>query len=206
MAQASFNPHWFVRKDLDGFFGLMIDNLIQLILIVGLCRELIHLPDDYIFGRILPGAAISILVGNFFYAWQARQLAHAPTVALCLAHNARQASILGDEARLAHCVEELHAVTQEHGYPLWSALATFRRKIQGSSACNFGSRMGLRAAVSLARQGPVLARIEQEMQDADVDEDAPAQAQGEISYFSKRRYSAARLRPSDSATFVILPP
>ena len=69
-------PHpWFVRKDLDGFFGLMIDNLIQLILIVSLCRELIHLPDSYIFGRILPGAAISILLGNFFYSWQARQLA-----------------------------------------------------------------------------------------------------------------------------------
>ena len=75
MSQASFNPPWFVRKDLDGFFGLMIDNLIQLILIVTLCRELIHLPDAYIFGKILPGAAISILFGNFFYAWQARRLA-----------------------------------------------------------------------------------------------------------------------------------
>ena len=53
----------------------MIDNLIQIILIVSLCRELIHLPDSYIFGKILPGAAISILVGNFFYAWQARRLA-----------------------------------------------------------------------------------------------------------------------------------
>lgn len=75
MTQAPFNPPWFVRKDLDGFFGLMIDNLIQLILIVTLCRELIRLPDEYIFGKILPGAAISILVGNFFYAWQARRLA-----------------------------------------------------------------------------------------------------------------------------------
>jgi AGZA family xanthine/uracil permease-like MFS transporter len=75
MSQPSFDPPWFVRKDLDGFFGLMIDNLIQLILIVSFCRELIHLPDSLIFGKILPGAAISILVGNFFYAWQARQLA-----------------------------------------------------------------------------------------------------------------------------------
>ncbi|HXG50381.1 MAG TPA: NCS2 family permease [candidate division Zixibacteria bacterium] len=75
MAQSTFNPPWFVRKDLDGFFGLMIDNLIQLVLIVTFCRELIHLPDGYIFGRILPGAAVSILVGNLFYAWQARQLA-----------------------------------------------------------------------------------------------------------------------------------
>jgi AGZA family xanthine/uracil permease-like MFS transporter len=75
MPQPPFNPAWFVRKDLDGFFGLMIDNLIQLILIVSLCRELIHLPDEYIFGKILPGAAFSILVGNLFYAWQARRLA-----------------------------------------------------------------------------------------------------------------------------------
>ena len=75
MSAPPFNPPWFVRKDLDGFFGLMIDNLIQLILIVSLCRELIHLPDSFIFGRILPGAAISILVGNLFYAWQARELA-----------------------------------------------------------------------------------------------------------------------------------
>ena len=69
------SPPWFVRNDLDGFFGLMIDNLIQLILIVSLCRELIHLPDSIIFRQILPGAAISILLGNFFYAWQARALA-----------------------------------------------------------------------------------------------------------------------------------
>ena len=75
MPQPQINPPWFVRKDLDGFFGLMIDNLIQLILIVSLCRELIHLPDSYIFGKILPGAAISILVGNLLYAWQAHQLA-----------------------------------------------------------------------------------------------------------------------------------
>jgi AGZA family xanthine/uracil permease-like MFS transporter len=77
MTAPSLSPPWFVRKDLDGFFGLMIDNLIQLILIVSFCRELIHLPDELIFGRILPGAALSILAGNFFYAWQARKIARA---------------------------------------------------------------------------------------------------------------------------------
>lgn len=73
----NFSYPWFVRKDLDGFFGLMIDNLVQLILIITLCRELIHMPDSFIFGRVLPGAAVSILAGNFFYSWQARQLARA---------------------------------------------------------------------------------------------------------------------------------
>ena len=65
----------FARKDIDGFFGLAIDNLVQLILIVSLCKMLCGMPDKLIFGVILPGAAVSILLGNLFYSWQARRLA-----------------------------------------------------------------------------------------------------------------------------------
>lgn len=68
---------WFVRGDLDGFFGLMVDNLVQVLLIVTLCRELLHFPDDLVFERILPGVAVSLLIGNLYYAWQARRLARA---------------------------------------------------------------------------------------------------------------------------------
>lgn len=68
------NPPWFVRSDLDGFFGLFIDNLLQLMLIAVLCKVVSGLPSELITGRILPGAAVSILLGNLFYAWQARQL------------------------------------------------------------------------------------------------------------------------------------
>lgn len=66
---------WFVRGDIDGFFGLFIDNLLQLMLIGALCRYVCGLPDDLVLGRILPGAGVSILAGNLFYAWQARRLA-----------------------------------------------------------------------------------------------------------------------------------
>ena len=66
---------WWHRGDLDGFFGLFVDNLIQLILITGLCTGLLNMPDELVFGRILPGVAISLLIGNLFYAWQARALA-----------------------------------------------------------------------------------------------------------------------------------
>ncbi len=65
----------FTRKDIDGFFGLAIDNLVQLILIVSLCKVLCGMPDELVFGVILPGTAISILVGNLFYSWQAKRLA-----------------------------------------------------------------------------------------------------------------------------------
>jgi adenine/guanine/hypoxanthine permease len=65
---------WWRKRDLDGFFGLFIDNLIQLILIVVLCNQVLKMPDELVYGRILPGVAISLLIGNIFYAFQARSL------------------------------------------------------------------------------------------------------------------------------------
>jgi AGZA family xanthine/uracil permease-like MFS transporter len=59
----------------DGFFGLALDNLVQLLLIDALCRSVLGFPPELVEGRVLPGAAISILVGNAFYSWQAMQLA-----------------------------------------------------------------------------------------------------------------------------------
>jgi len=66
---------WFVRGDIDGFFGLFIDNLLQLMVISVLGRAVCGLPSELINQRILPGAALSILAGNLFYSWQARRLA-----------------------------------------------------------------------------------------------------------------------------------
>ena len=70
----------FVRRDLDGFFGLFVDNLIQLLLILTLCKFLCGMTGDaayLLYRHILPGAAVSILIGNLFYARQAHRLAKA---------------------------------------------------------------------------------------------------------------------------------
>ena len=66
---------WIVRGDIDGFFGLALDNLVQLLLIDTLCRGVLGFPPELVYGRVLPAAAISILVGNVAYAIQARRLA-----------------------------------------------------------------------------------------------------------------------------------
>ncbi len=68
-AQRLFQP-----GDLDGFFGLAIDNLIQFLLILGLCREVLGFSVELLLGRVLPGAALSVIVGNLYYAWQSQQL------------------------------------------------------------------------------------------------------------------------------------
>lgn len=65
---------WFVAGDIDGFFGLAIDNLIQFILIMGLCTSVLGFSLERVLATILPGAALSIIIGNLFYAWQAQRL------------------------------------------------------------------------------------------------------------------------------------
>src|SRR5258708_8080378 len=68
---------WLVRGDVDGFFGLAIDNLVQLLLIDALCRGGLGFPAELVYGRILPCAAGSLVVGNLFYAHQAMALGRA---------------------------------------------------------------------------------------------------------------------------------
>lgn len=68
----------FVKRDLDGFFGLFIDNLVQLLAIVFLCGSHCGMSGEsarFLIAYILPGAALSLIVGNVFYAWQAHRLA-----------------------------------------------------------------------------------------------------------------------------------
>ena len=72
---ATFHPRLFVRGDVDGFFGLALDNLIQVLLISSLWTQVLGFSTARLYGRILPGVAVSLVVGNLFYAWQARQLA-----------------------------------------------------------------------------------------------------------------------------------
>jgi adenine/guanine/hypoxanthine permease len=73
----STRPHWFVRRDIDGFFGLALDNFIQILSIVGLCQTVLQFPAEIIYGRILPGVALSLIVGNFYYSWLAYNQARA---------------------------------------------------------------------------------------------------------------------------------
>lgn len=67
-------PVW-VRGDLDGFFGLMVDNLVQVLTIIALCTFVCGLPGELIFTRMLPGVAISLVIGNVFYGLQAHYVA-----------------------------------------------------------------------------------------------------------------------------------
>ena len=65
---------WFKREDVDGFFALFQNNLANFALIAILMAG-IGFPADIIFTRMIPGAAVAVLVGNLYYARMARRLA-----------------------------------------------------------------------------------------------------------------------------------
>ena len=74
-----------VAGDLDGFFGLAVDNLIQFLLIMSLCTTVLGFPAEFLVSRVLPGAALSIVLGNLYYARLARRLARETGRADCTA-------------------------------------------------------------------------------------------------------------------------
>ena len=74
---------WIVRGDIDGLFGLALDNLVQLLLIETMCQFVLGFPAELIYGRILPGAAISILVGIFSTRFRRKNWRSARAAAMC---------------------------------------------------------------------------------------------------------------------------
>ncbi len=66
---------FFVSEDIDGFFGLFVDNIANLMIIVTTMIGLFKIPAEFVFSHVLPGIALSLLVGNCYYSWMAKKLA-----------------------------------------------------------------------------------------------------------------------------------
>jgi adenine/guanine/hypoxanthine permease len=74
--QAALSPvRCWVPGDWNGFFGLFTNVVLNVIVLTGLCLGVVKLPEDLVFGRILPALGIALPIGNLFYAYLAYQLA-----------------------------------------------------------------------------------------------------------------------------------
>jgi AGZA family xanthine/uracil permease-like MFS transporter len=67
-------PLW-TRGDLNAFFGLGINMLVNVIVLAGLSAGVVQIPGHDVFQVILPALGIELLVGNVFYFYLARKLA-----------------------------------------------------------------------------------------------------------------------------------
>jgi AGZA family xanthine/uracil permease-like MFS transporter len=66
---------WFVLGDLNGFFGLMFDNLTVLSFLAGILIFVFKYPADIVYGYMFPGTAFGVLFGDLVYTWLAFRLA-----------------------------------------------------------------------------------------------------------------------------------
>ena len=64
---------WWVKSDLNGFFGLFSNVLTNFLAAIGLL-VLIGMPNDIVFGSIVPGTAIMVGLGGIILALQAKRL------------------------------------------------------------------------------------------------------------------------------------
>ena len=64
---------WWVKGDLNGFFGLFSNVLTNFLAAIGLL-PVINMPNDIVFGSIVPGTAIAVGFGGIILALQAKQL------------------------------------------------------------------------------------------------------------------------------------
>ncbi|OGL09211.1 MAG: MFS transporter [Candidatus Rokubacteria bacterium RIFCSPLOWO2_02_FULL_72_37] len=61
--------------DLNGFLGLALDNVTQLVILASLLIGVFGFPSDLVLGRMVPGTAFGVLVGDLAYTWLALRLA-----------------------------------------------------------------------------------------------------------------------------------
>ncbi len=67
------------RGDWDGFVALALDNLVQFLLIVGLCLGVLRFPSVLVMTRVAPAAALGLAVGSCYFARAARRCGTAAT-------------------------------------------------------------------------------------------------------------------------------
>ncbi len=68
-------PGIWVPGDWNAFFGFGTNILVNLLTLTALLRYVLKLPDELIFGRILPATGLMLFLSTLYYAWLAYQLA-----------------------------------------------------------------------------------------------------------------------------------
>lgn len=66
---------WAQWGDLNAFFGLMLDNVTNLVVLTGILVGVFGYPSEKVFTLMIPGTAFGVLFGDVVYTWLAFRLA-----------------------------------------------------------------------------------------------------------------------------------
>jgi len=68
-------PVLWTPGDWNALFGFGTNILVNLLVLTGLLRFVLKMPDELVFGRILPAAGLMMFLSTMYYAWLAYRLA-----------------------------------------------------------------------------------------------------------------------------------
>src|ERR1700751_1584477 len=68
-------PKIWVPGDWNAFFGFGTNILVNMLTLTALLRFVLKMPDELVFGRILPAAGMMMCLSTLYYAWLAYRLA-----------------------------------------------------------------------------------------------------------------------------------
>ena len=74
---AGWSPPLWSPGDWNALFGFGTNILVNLLVLTGLLRFVLQMPDAITFGRILPAAGLMLFLSTVYYAWLAWRLAKA---------------------------------------------------------------------------------------------------------------------------------
>jgi len=74
-AMSTFKPKIWTPGDWNAFFGFGTNILVNLLVLSGLLRFVLKMPDDLVFGRILPATGLMLCLSTLYYAFLAYRLA-----------------------------------------------------------------------------------------------------------------------------------
>jgi AGZA family xanthine/uracil permease-like MFS transporter len=72
---ATYQPKIWTPGDWNAFFGFGTNILVNMLVLTGLLRFVLKMPDSIVFGRILPALGLMMCLSTFYYAWLAYRLA-----------------------------------------------------------------------------------------------------------------------------------
>lgn len=64
-------PAWIAWGDLNAFFALLLDNVVNLVMLGALLAFGFGMPMDFVLTRMVPGTALGVLAGDLAYAFMA---------------------------------------------------------------------------------------------------------------------------------------
>jgi len=71
----TMRPKLWVPGDWNAFFGFGTNILVNLLTLTGLLRFVLKMPDEIVFGRILPATGLMLCLSTLYYAWLAYRMA-----------------------------------------------------------------------------------------------------------------------------------